>query len=95
MSREQALMLPRNNNRRNIQTVDRQPHLITMIYLDRTIVSMVRLHSSAKIKISILADFTLNSTGGGVGDGSNFLPWHTSSHPSLVAALQMNTLPLG
>jgi len=42
----------------------------------------------------VLADFTLNSASGGGGEGSNFLPWHTSSHPSLVAALQMNTLPL-
>jgi len=39
------------------------------------------------------AEFTLNSAA--IGEGNNFLPWHTSSHPSLVAALQMNALPLG
>ncbi|CAF0877398.1 unnamed protein product [Adineta ricciae] len=43
------------------------------------------------------ADFTLNPTGGGnTGvESNNFLPWHASSHSSLAAALQMNTLPLG
>ncbi len=40
------------------------------------------------------ADFTLNSGSSG-GESNNFLPWHTSPHPSLAAALQMNTLPLG
>jgi hypothetical protein len=48
---------------------------------------------------NILADFSLSSaTGGGnvgVGENNNFLPWHASSHSSLAAALQMNTLPLG
>ncbi|CAF0755781.1 unnamed protein product [Adineta steineri] len=50
------------------------------------------------------ADFSLNTASGGGGGGggniganesNNFLPWHTSSHSSLAAALQMNTLPLG
>ncbi|UJR08407.1 hypothetical protein I4U23_012677 [Adineta vaga] len=42
-------------------------------------------------------DFTLNTSGGGAGnvESNNFLPWHASSHSSLAAALQMNTLPLG
>jgi len=29
------------------------------------------------------------------GESNNFLSWHTPSHSSLAAALQMNTLPLG
>ncbi|UJR37851.1 hypothetical protein I4U23_030541 [Adineta vaga] len=31
----------------------------------------------------------------GANESNNFLPWHASSHPSLAAALQMNSLPLG
>jgi hypothetical protein len=73
-----------------------------MIYQVGQIVSMVNLRTLSFLNYDfILADFTLNSAsgggggGGGGGDGNNFLPWHTPSHPSLVAALQMNSLPLG
>lgn len=47
----------------------------------------------------IIADFSLNAAavGGnvGVGENNNFPPWHGSSHSSLAAALQMNSIPLG
>lgn len=47
----------------------------------------------------ISADFSLNTVPGGgsmgTSESSNFPPWHTASHTSLAAALQMNTLPLG
>jgi hypothetical protein len=70
-----------------------------MIYQEGQIVSMVNFCFLQNENSTLfLADFTLNSAsggGGGGGEGSNFLSWHTSSHPSLVAALQMNTLPLG
>jgi hypothetical protein len=48
---------------------------------------------------TILADFSLNTASGAgnvsANESNNFLPWHASSHSSLAAALQMNTLPLG
>jgi hypothetical protein len=48
------------------------------------------------VRVFLLAEFVLNSLGGGTnGENPNFLPWHTASHSSLAAALQMNTLPLG
>jgi len=59
----------------------------------------VTLSSAAAIGNRLTADFSLNSASGGgnvgAGETNNFLPWHTTSHSPLTAALQMNTLPLG
>ena len=60
-----------------------------------TMVTSLEISRRAFVRCFSLADFSLNSLGGNNSENPNFLPWHTSSHSSLAAALQMNTLPLG